>query len=295
MIMDVLRDTYIDALRLLPFLFLAYLAMEWLERFAGERMQALVRGSGKAGPAIGGVLGIFPQCGFATAAANFYAGGLISLGTLLAVFLSTSDEMLPILLTEQAPPSLIGKLLLTKVVIAVAAGFLADLFLRRNWWRRENSGAPKPEGGRQPQIENLCERHGCHCERGILQSAVSHTWKIFLYLVLISLALNFAIAFTGEERLAALILDRLAVGLFAAGLVGMIPNCAASVILTQLYLEGVLGAGPLLAGLLSGSGVGILTLFWANGDKWDNARILAILYGVGLCAGAAVEAFGVRF
>lgn len=280
MILDVIYDTLIDGLRILPFLFLAYLAMECLEHWAGDRMQEIVRRSGKAGPIIGGFLGIFPQCGFSAAAANLYAGRVITLGTLLAVFLSTSDEMLPIMLSENAGIFLIAKILLTKVVFAVAVGFLADFLF---------------PGKEEPQIGHFCEKHHCHCEKGIWRSAASHTWKIFLYIVLISLILNYVIAMIGEDRLAAVVSDRPVLGLFAAALVGMIPNCASSVVLTHLYLEGVLGAGPLLAGLLSGSGVGYLVLLRVNEDKKDNLRIFAFLYGVGVAAGAVVEMLGVRF
>lgn len=280
MILDVLYDGFIDSLRLLPFLFLTYLAMECLEHWTGGRMQEIVRRSGKAGPAIGGLLGIFPQCGFSTAAANLYAGRIITLGTLLAVFLSTSDEMLPVMISENAGISLIIKILFTKIIFAVAVGFLADILFR---------------GKEEPQIEHLCERHHCHCEKGIWRSAASHTWKIFLYIMAVSLILNYAIAMIGEDRLAVLISDKPVLGIFAATFVGMIPNCASSVVLTHLYLEGVLAAGPLLSGLLAGSGVGYLVLIRVNEDKKDNLRIFALLYGVGVAAGALIEALGVKF
>lgn len=280
MILDVLYDSYIDSLRLLPFLFLTYLAMECLEHWAGGKLQETVRRSGKAGPAIGGLVGIFPQCGFSAAAANLYAGRIISLGTLLSVFLSTSDEMLPIMISENAGLPLIAKILFAKLIFAVTVGFLVDLLFSRK---------------EEPQIGHFCEKQHCHCEKGIWRSAASHTWKIFLYIIVVSLILNFAIAMVGEDRLAMLILDRPVLGLFAAALVGMIPNCAASVVLTHLYLEGVLGAGPLLAGLLAGSGVGYLVLVRVNEDRKDNLRIFALLYGVGVTAGAVVQILGVRF
>lgn len=276
MILDVIYDSGIDGIKLLPFLFLTYLAMEYLEHLTGERMQAMIRRSGKAGPAIGSLLGIFPQCGFSTVAANLYAGRLITMGTLLAVFLSTSDEMLPIMISESAGVSMIGKVLLLKVGVAFATGFLADLFFRKK---------------EEPQIGHLCERHHC---RGILKSALHHTWTIFLYICLVSFALNLLIALVGEETLAAVILGRPVLGLFAAALVGMIPNCASSVILTQLYLQGVLGAGALLAGLLPGSGVGLLVLLRVNDDRKENLRILGILYVAGVVAGGIVTLLGVK-
>lgn len=279
-ILDVIHDTYIDSLRILPFLFLAYLAMECLEHWTGGRMQAIVRKSGKAGPAIGGILGIFPQCGFSAAAANLYAGRIITLGTLMAVFLSTSDEMLPIMISENVGISMIGKILLIKVLFALAAGFLVDVLFRKK---------------EEPQIGHLCERQHCHCERGIWRSAFSHTWRIFLYIILVSLSLNFVIALIGEETLAAVVLNRPALSLFVSALVGMIPNCASSVVLTQLYLGGVLGAGALMAGLLSGSGVGFLVLLRVNENRKENLRIFGLLYVLGVVGGALVELLGVGF
>ena len=280
MILDVICDTLIDGVRILPFLFLAYLAMECLEHWTGGKMQAVVRKSGKAGPALGGILGIFPQCGFSAAAANLYAGRIITMGTLIAVFLSTSDEMLPIMISENVAPAMIGKILALKLIYAFAAGFLVDFIFHRNV---------------EMQVGHLCERHHCHCEKGIWRSAFHHTWKIFLYIIVVSLILNFAIALIGEETLAALVQGKPALSLFLSALVGMIPNCASSVILTQLYLGGVLSAGALMAGLLSGSGVGFLVLLRVNEDRRENLRIFALMYGVGVGAGALIQLMGVRF
>lgn len=280
MILDVICDTLIDGIRILPFLFLAYLAMECLEHWTGGKMQAVVRKSGKAGPAIGGILGVFPQCGFSAAAANLYAGRIITMGTLIAVFLSTSDEMLPIMISENVALSMIGKILLIKVLFALVAGFAVDALFRRK---------------AEPQIEHLCERQHCHCERGVWRSAFSHTWKIFLYIIVVSLILNFVIALVGEETLAAVVLNKPALSLFVSALVGMIPNCASSVVLTQLYLSGVLSAGALMAGLLSGSGVGFLVLLRVNEDRRENLRIFGLLYAFGVCAGALIQILGVRF
>lgn len=279
-IVDVLVDTGIDGLKLLPFLFLAYLAMECLEHWTGGKMQEIVRKSGKAGPAIGGLLGIFPQCGFSAAAANLYAGRIITTGTVIAVFLSTSDEMLPIMISENVAPSMIGKILLLKVLVALAAGFLVDLLLHRKV---------------EMQIGHLCERHHCHCEKGIWRSAFHHTWQVFLYIIVISLILNFAIALIGEETLAALVRGKPALSLFLSALVGMIPNCASSVVLTQLYLDGVLSAGALMAGLLSGSGVGFLVLLKVNDNRRENLCIFVLLYAIGVSAGALIQLLGVSF
>lgn len=281
MILEVIADSCADSIRLLPFLFFTYLVMEYLEHRAGERMQDVIRKSGKAGPAIGGLLGVFPQCGFSAAASNLYAGRIISLGTLMAVFLSTSDEMLPIMISENVGLPTMGKILAVKVLFAVFAGFGIDLVYRRK--------------DKDMQIEHLCERHHCHCERGIWKSALHHTLEVFIYILLISFVLNLLIALIGEETLGALILNQPVAGILIAALVGMIPNCAASVIVTKLYLSGVLGAGALIAGLLSGTGVGYLVLLKVNDDRRENLRILFLLYGIGVMAGVIVEFMNMVF
>lgn len=281
MIIDAVTDSFIDGVKLLPFLFLTYLAMEYLEHKAGQKMQETIRSAGRGGPAIGSVLGIFPQCGFSTVASNLYAGRIITTGTLLAIFWSTSDEMLPIMISESVRMSVILKILAVKVVVALAAGFAVDFLCRRKQ--------------RKMQIEHLCEQHHCHCENGIWKSALHHTVEIFLYIMVISLALNLLIGWIGEDVLGSLFLNRPVVGELVAALLGMIPNCASSVAITQLYLNGVLSAGAMIAGLLSGSGVGLLVLFRVNDDHWENCRILGLLYGIGVAGGIAVNWLGIVF
>ncbi len=281
MIMEIIMDSFIDSMRLVPFLFAAYLVMEYLEHKAGNKMQQAIRRAGKGGPVIGGVLGIFPQCGFSAAASNLYAGRIITLGTLMAVFLSTSDEMLPIMISENAGAGMIAKVLAVKLLVAVTAGFVIDLIFSGN--------------KKEMQIEHLCEQHHCHCENGIWKSALHHTVEIFLYILVISLALNLLIMWIGEEALGSIILNRPVVGTLIAGLVGLIPNCAASVVITQLYLNGVLGAGGMIAGLLSGSGVGILVLLRVNDDRGENLRVIGLLYAIGVAAGIAAELSGITF
>lgn len=274
---DVILDTLFDVIKLLPFLFLTYLAMEYLEHRTGEKAEALVKKAGRFGPVIGGVLGIAPQCGFSAAASNFYAGRVITLGTLLSIYLSTSDEMLPVLISEKAPFGLIGKLLLAKAAVGIMAGVTVDFLLRKK-------NTP-PEG----HIHNICEQEHCHCEQGIFRSAVSHTAQIALFILLITFLLNLLLYFAGEDVLTTLLLNRPVVGPLLAGLVGLIPNCAGSVVITQLYLEGVIGTGAAMAGLLTGSGVGLLVLFRVNRDRRENLRILGLLYGIGVSVGIVTE------
>lgn len=278
---SVIADSFIDSIKLLPFLFLTYLIMEYLEHKAGDRMQTAIRNAGKGGPVIGAVLGIFPQCGFSTAAANLYAGRIITMGTLIAVFLSNSDEMLPIMISENAGIGMIVKVLAVKMVIAVIAGLAIDLIFSKS--------------RKDMQIEHLCEQHHCHCENGVWKSALHHTVEIFIYVLIISLALNLLITWVGEDVIGSVILNRPVVGAVIAGLVGLIPNCAASVIITQLYLGGVLNAGAMIAGLLAGTGVGVLVLFRVNDDRKENLRFIGILYAIGVMAGIVVEMLGVTF
>lgn len=281
----IILDTLLDSVKLLPFLFLTYLAMEYLEHKAGERIQSAIRKSGKCGPAIGSILGAFPQCGFSAAASNLYAGRIITLGTLISIYLSTSDEMLPILISENAGISMILKVLGTKIAIGMIAGFLIDTVINRFFIKK----------GRKPEIEHLCEQHNCHCEKGIMKSALHHTLEIFFYLLFISFILNILIAIIGEDFLANLVLNRLIVGEALAGIVGLLPNCAASVIITQLYLKGILGAGAMMSGLLVGAGVGILVLLRVNDRPKENAGIILLLYVIGVAAGIFVELLGITF
>lgn len=280
--LDVVKDTFLDAVRLVPFLFLAYLAMECLEHKAGEGTRRLIQWAGgrgriHGGPVIGGLLGAVPQCGFSAAASNLYAGRVISLGTLMAVYLSTSDEMLPILISERAPVGKILAILLSKALIGMAAGIVIDWVMGRKGASREGC------------IHDICRQERCHCEKGILRSALSHTAQIAFFILIVTFMLNLALHFAGEDALANLILNRPVMGPLLAGLVGLIPNCAGSVAITQLYLKGAMGIGSALAGLLAGSGVGLLVLFRVNRNRRENLRILGLLYGIGVIVGIAAE------
>lgn len=283
--LDIIVDALRDCVKLLPFLFLTYLAMEYLEHKAGDKLQEAVKKSGRFGPVIGSVLGAFPQCGFSAAASNLYAGRIITLGTLLSIYLSTSDEMLPILISENAGIGMILKILGLKIAIGMTAGFLIDVVILR--FMKKDHG--------DMQIEHMCEQHNCHCEEGIVKSAVHHTVEIFIYLLLISVVLNIVIAVIGEDFLTNLVLNRPIIGEAIAGLIGLLPNCAASVVITQLYLNGVLGAGAMMSGLLAGAGVGILVLLRVNDNPRENMRIILLLYVLGVAAGIFIEMLGLRF
>lgn len=280
--LHVLEHTFADTVRLVPFLFLACLAMEYLEHKTGEKTENMIRRAGKWGPLIGSVAGVVPQCGFSAAASSLYAGRVISLGSLLAIYLSTSDEMLPILLSEGTEWGLIAKILLIKVLIGAAVGFLADLIL---WKRRRASGGAPDEDACRGHIHELCAKEHCHCEKGILYSAVTHTLQITFFILIITFLLNLLLHLGGEEMLEGLLLNRPVIGPVIAGLVGLIPNCVGSVIVTQLYLQGAMGFGTMMAGLLTGTGVGVLVLCRVNHHRKENAAIIGLIYGIGVVAG----------
>lgn len=282
--LDVLLDAVIDSLKILPFLFLAYLAMEWIERRESERTVRMIQKSGRFGPVIGGVLGILPQCGFSAAAANLYAGRVITVGTLLAVFLSTSDEMLPILFSEAAnglSAVVIVRIIAMKAGIGILIGLLVDLAMRKNH-----------TNGNGLHIHDLCEHDHCHCERGILYSALIHTAQMIGFIFAVTLALGVLIHFVGEDTISGLVLNRPVLGELLAGLVGLIPNCAASVVLTQLYVQGAMGGGAMMAGLFVSAGVGILVLCRTNHHVKENLWIISLLYITGVTAGMLVSALG---
>lgn len=279
--LDVILDTTIDALKILPFLFLAYVAMEYMEHKMSQKTKDLIQKSGKVGPLYGGLLGILPQCGFSVAASNLYVGRIITLGTLISVYLSTSDEMLPILISEQVPIWTIIKILLLKAFIGIVAGFIVDFVLRKKEKQKEN-------------ITHLCEHEHCHCnEKNIFISALKHSINIFIFIYITSFLLNLLFNYVGEEALAGFILNKPIIGEILAGIVGLIPNCAASVVITELYINGIISLGAMMSGLLVGAGVGLLILFKINDDIKENIKITLLLYLIGVISGVLIELSGI--
>jgi hypothetical protein len=290
--LDALLDAVFDSLKILPFLFVTYLIMEYLESHTEDRVRDLVKRAGWMGPFWGGLLGAVPQCGFSAAASNLYAGRAISLGTLIAIFLSTSDEMIPIMISEAVPAPKMLKLLLVKLIIGILCGFVIDGFCHI----RSSRKTGQPEDGEDFLIDRLCEKEHCHCENGsIVASALKHTLHIILFVFLITVILNLGFLFLGEERLTAVIASRPVSGMFLSGLIGLIPNCGASVLLTQMYLHGVLPASHLIAGLLDGAGVGLLILFRVNPDQKENLRITLLLYLLAVVFGMLIHLLGISF
>ena len=278
---DVIKDTLFDSIKLLPFLFLAYLLMEYLEHKTGNKTKDIVKKSGKLGPLWGGIIGIFPQCGFSAAAANLYAGKIITMGTLIAVFLSTSDEMLPILISEAAPASLIFKILAIKLVVGIIAGFIIDLVIRATGKNKK----VEPEEA----VGHMCEHDHCDCEHGIFKSALKHTINIFIFITIITFAINTLIHFIGEETIEKAIAGVPVLGILVSSIFGLIPNCAGSVIITELHLSNLISFGSMIAGLLVGSGIGILVLFKSNKNIKENLTITGLLMLVGIIVGLIID------
>lgn len=283
---EVIEDTLIDALKLVPFLFLTYLLMEYLEHKTGDKTKEVIKKSGKLGPLFGAILGIVPQCGFSATAASLYAGRVITMGTLIAVFLSTSDEMLPILISEAAPISLIVQVLLIKLVIGAIAGFIIDA-VRGLIIKRKKVSNKEEEA--EEAIGHMCEHDHCDCEHGIVKSSIKHTLNILIFIIIITFILNTIVHFIGEENISNAIASVPFVGILVSALFGFIPNCAGSVIITELYLSNLISLGSMMAGLLVGSGIGILVLFKSNKHMKQNFTIAGLLYLIGIISGLIID------
>ena len=279
---DAILDSLIDTVKLIPFLLITYIIMEFIEHKTSHKTKDAIKKSGHFGQLIGGILGVVPQCGFSAAASSLYSARIITLGTLIAVFLSTSDEMLPILISEAVDVRIILSILGIKLVIAVIVGFIIDLFFRKKFETSED----------EPEIKDLCEHEHCHCEHGIFKSALKHTINITLYIFIISLVLNIIIYFIGENNLAHILNSTPIIGPIIASLVGLIPNCASSVIITQLYLSKVLNFATMIAGLLVNTGVGLLILFRTNKDLKENIKITVLLFAIGVIFGIIFDLIG---
>ena len=280
MLMDVIKDTALDSIKLLPFLYITYLLIELIEHKVGEAGRARIGAAKKSGPIWGALFGIIPQCGFSAAASSLYAGRIITIGTLMAVYLSTSDEMLPILISEQADVRKIMAILIGKIIVGIVAGILVDIGVRV-------LGKGYQRG---LHIHDICEHDHCHCEEGsIVKSALIHSVQILVFIYVISFALNAVVEWIGMEEVMNVVTHYPIAGIFLAGLVGLIPNCAASITITKFYLEGVLNVGSMFAGLLSCAGIGLIVLFKTNHSWKKNVMIVTTLYGISVVCGIIVE------
>lgn len=276
--LDVIEDTLLDSLKLIPFLFIAFLILEYIEHKLTKKSKEKLAKAGKLGPLLGGVLGAFPQCGFSAAMTNLYAARIISVGTLIAVYLSTSDEMLPIMLSQNVPILTIVKIIGLKLLIGTICGFVID-FICRNQETKSS-------------VNHICQDEHCDCEHGLIKSSIKHTLNITFYIMIISFILNLGFEYLGEDGLSKLFLKNSFFGPFVASLVGLIPNCGASVAITELYLNNAISFGSCMAGLLTGSGIGILMLFKVNDNMKENIKIILTIYGIGAISGVIIELIG---
>ena len=271
MITDILLDTLLDVARLVPFLFLTYLLMEWMEHTTDGAFESFLEKHRKSAPIFASLFGLVPECGFSSAAGNLYTTGVISAGTMIAVFLSTSDEMVPILVSSQVQPMVIFRILAVKFVTACIAGLLADRFSIH----------------RRADIESFCERENCECDDGIFKSALKHTLRIVFWLFVLTFFINGFMELFGEEALRSFVIahEKSGVMIILCTLIGLIPSCASSVLLSKLYLEGIISFAAVNAGLLANAGLGLMVLFRVNPDWKNNLKIVLYIVAVSIITG----------
>lgn len=276
--LECLIEGILDTIKIIPYLIITFILLELLEHKLTNKNKKLLEKGNRVGPLIGGLLGALPQCGFSTMASNLYASKVITTGTLISIFLATSDEMLPIMISENASISTILMIVGYKVTVGIIIGFTVDLF-----YKRKNV---KP----QKEIHLSCEHEKCHCEKdGIIKSSLIHTFKIALFILLVNISLNVIIELIGTETLAKTLLNNNILVYFISSLIGLIPNCASSVLITELYLQNIISTGTLIAGLLTGNGLGLLILFKTNDNKKENLNILFFIYIVGVLIGILTD------
>jgi hypothetical protein len=279
---EVILHSLIELIKLLPFLFLTYLAMEFIEHKMGDKTADFMKRAGKLGPAVGGALGLLPQCGFSSVASSFFAAKIISLGTLVAVFLATSDEMLPILIgNPDISITTILFILVYKLICAIGTGFLINAVLHLMKKDKEDIN-----------VDEICDNDNCHCERGIFYSAMHHTISISLFVLAASVIIGTLVFFVGTDKLALIMYDKPVISHLICAIFGLIPNCAASVALTEFYTEGLITLGSMLSGLFSGGGVGLLVLFKQNRHLKTNLAIVGILIASGFVFGLLADLTG---
>ena len=275
---DCIVDGLLDTLKLLPYLFITFVLLEYIEHKLSKKNQKVLEKNKKVGPFFGGILGALPQCGFSTMGANLYANKVITMGTLIAIFLSTSDEMLPIMLGENVNILFILKVIGFKVLVGIIIGFIVDLI-----YRKKNNNVNE-------EIGHMCNDEHCHCDHNnIFIAGLVHAIKIALFILVANLFINLIIYYVGEDKISNILMHNNILTYFGASLIGLIPNCASSVIMTELYLNNLISIGNLIAGLLTGSGLGILLLFKSNKNIKENISILSIIYIVGVVFGIIVD------
>ena len=276
---EVILDSLIDTLKLLPYLLITFILLEFIEHKLSKKQENILIKNKKYGPLLGGILGGLPQCGFSSMASSLFSSRVITMGTLIAVFLSTSDEMLPIMISEKIDPILIFKIVGFKVLIGIIIGFIIDLIYKKKLEEKE-------------KISENCDHEHCNCTHdGVIISSIKHTLKIGLFILIANLVIGLIIDKVGEDNLSNLLVHKNIFGYFISSLIGLIPNCAGSVVITEVYLADVISVGTMLSGLLTGSGLGILLLFRENNNIKENISILSIIYIIGVVIGIIVDIF----
>lgn len=273
---EVILDTIIDSLKLIPFLLVAFLIIELLEHKLNNKTKHIITKSKKVGPIIGSLLGVIPQCGFSVIATNLYITRIITLGTLISIYLSTSDEMLIIMISEKVEISLILKILLIKIFFGIVYGLIIDKIINKKKKDKETN-------------YELCDEEHCDCNHSILLSAIKHTLHITLFIFIITLIINTIFTLLGDNYLSKILLNNSILSPFITSLIGLIPNCAASVILTELYLNSTISLGALIGGLLTSSGSSLLVLIKNNKNQKENLSIILLLYALGVLSGIIIE------
>lgn len=273
---EVILDTIVDSLKLIPFLLVAFLIIELLEHKLNNKTKNIITKSKKIGPIIGSLLGVIPQCGFSVMATNLYITRIITLGTLISIYLSTSDEMLIIMISEKVEISLILKILLIKIFFGIVYGLIIDKIINKKKKDKETN-------------YELCDEEHCNCNHSILLSAIKHTLHITLFIFIITLIINTIFTLLGDNYLSKILLNNSILSPFITSLIGLIPNCAASVILTELYLNSTISLGALIGGLLTSSGSSLLVLIKNNKNQKENLSIILLLYALGVLSGIIIE------
>lgn len=273
---EVILDTIVDSLKLIPFLLVAFLIIELLEHKLNNKTKNIITKSKKIGPIIGSLLGVIPQCGFSVMATNLYITRIITLGTLISIYLSTSDEMLIIMISEKVEISLILKILLIKIFFGIVYGLIIDKIINKKKKDKETN-------------YELCDEEHCDCNHSILLSAIKHTLHITLFIFIITLIINTIFTLLGDNYLSKILLNNSILSPFITSLIGLIPNCAASVILTELYLNSTISLGALIGGLLTSSGSSLLVLIKNNKNQKENLSIILLLYALGVLSGIIIE------
>ena len=271
--MDVLIDTLIDTLKIIPFLFIAFLLIEYVEHKLKNKKT--LNKAGRYGPFFGAILGGIPQCGIAAAATNLYITRIVTLGTLMSVYLATSDEMIPLMLSQNVELKFVIKIVLLKILIGMLFGFIIDLIHTK----------------KDKANYHLCDEEHCHCKENIFISSLKHTINITIIILIINMILNTLFFFGKENILNTILLQNTYFGSFITSLIGLIPNCGASVIITQLYLNNAITLGSLIGGLLTGAGIALIVLFKSNNNLKENLTILGLLYILGSISGLIIDLF----